>query len=288
VNYFARVVTNGLSLKEDIYEELITVHKVNSIEITLDGTAESHDARRHTKSKEKTFDIIFANLLKIVDRENFAAECNINIRCNADERNADYVIPLIELLASHGLHKKVNFYIAAVYSWGNDAHLLTPKEEMANREIDWFLAMKQHGFPVNPLPGRTRVVCTTVMRHNEVFDAFGNIYNCTEVPYVPAYDGGKYATGHLMNHEEVKPDHEIPFLDWNDKILSKDKSIWCWNCRILPVCGGRCPKNWDEGIPPCPIMKFNMEDRIGLAYYICKEKVKDVTTDEPAAEPAGV
>jgi uncharacterized protein len=278
--YYARIVTNGLSLKEEVYEELISDHKINFIEITLDGTEEFHDQRRHTKSKGETFKIIFNNILKIVNRPNFKQECTLSIRCNADSRNADNIIPFIEFLASHNLQDKVNFYIAPVYSWGNDAHLLTPKDDFAIREIDWLLALKENNFPVFPLPGRVHSVCTAVMEHDEVIDAYGNIFNCTEVPLVPTYNSGKYQIGKLATHDTFIPANEKPFVNWNDKILSKDETLWCWNCRIFPVCGGRCPKNWIEGIPPCPVMKFNMEDRVALTYYICKEETLDPLSKE--------
>lgn len=280
-NYTSRVVTNGLSLKEDIYEELVNDHKITFIEITLDGTEEYHDNRRHTKSKEKTFNIIFNNLLKIVDRPNYKKECRLSVRCNADQRNSEGVIPLIELLAKHELQDKINFYIAPVYSWGNDAHLLTPKDDFAVKEIDWLLAMKENKFPVYPLPGRIHTVCTAVVKDDEVIDAFGNIYNCTEVPLVPAYEDGRYIIGHLAKPEDIVDPSQKPFTNWNDKVLNKDDGIWCWKCKIFPVCGGRCPKNWVEGIPPCPVTKYNMEDRIALTYYLCKEDTKDPLAKEP-------
>lgn len=275
--YYSRIVTNGLALKEALYKELVFKHKINSIEITLDGTAEFHDSRRHTKSKAKTFDIIFKNILKIVNRPNFNSECSMNIRCNADERNVDGVVPLIELLAFHKLQGKINFYIAPVYSWGNEAHLLTPKNDFASHEIDWLIAMKENGFPIFPLPGRNNVVCTSVMPNDEVVDSYGNVYNCTEVPLVPIYnDIKKYQTGHVFDEFDPMLPNEKPFLDWNDRIADKDEKLWCWNCKILPNCGGRCPKNWIENIPPCPVMKFNMEDRMALMYYLCKESVTEL------------
>ncbi|MDP5169623.1 MAG: SPASM domain-containing protein [Bacteroidia bacterium] len=280
LQYDARMVTNGLSLKEKIYEELVHDLKISYFEITLDGTDEFHDERRFTKKgRGKSFDIIFSNILKITSRPNYHDEARIAIRCNADEQNAAGVIPLIELLGEHNLQDKVNFYIAAVYSWGNDAHLRTPIEEFAVWEIDWFLAMKENKLGVYPIPERVYSVCTAVMPNDEVVDPYGNLYNCTEVPLVPTYEG-RYTTGHINEFDNLIKPEDKPWNDWNDRILAKDDRYWCSGCKIFPVCGGRCPKNWDDGIPPCPVMKFNMEDRLALTYYLCKEQVSDVALDE--------
>lgn len=282
--YWSKIVTNGLALKESIYEELVHQYQVKSIEITLDGTAEFHDTRRYTKSKDKTFDIIFNNILKITARPEYSNETRIVIRCNADERNVEGVVPLIELLAAHNLQQKIFFYIAPVYSWGNDAHLKTPVNDFALHEIDWYLAMHKHKFPVSALPGRVYSVCTSVMPHDELMDSYGNIYNCTEVPMVPAYDDGRYQIGHVSEGDDKLDKKPKPFLDWNDLVLNKDKRIWCWGCKIFPVCGGRCPKNWMENIPPCPVMKFNMEDRMALTYYLFKEQLTNLEDTDSLPE----
>ena len=36
--------------------------------------------------------------------------------------------------------------------------------------------------------------------------------------------------------------------------------------RMLPTCGGGCPKEWEEGRIPCPTPKFNIEQRMVLSY----------------------
>ncbi len=67
--YYSDIITNGLSLKPNIYKKLITDCKISHYQITLDGLAESHDQRRHTKKGEETFDIIFNNVLNAVNTQ---------------------------------------------------------------------------------------------------------------------------------------------------------------------------------------------------------------------------
>jgi uncharacterized protein len=270
IAYSAHMVTNGLSLKQAVFEELYQEYKISRFEVTLDGDAESHDNRRHTKAGEKTFDLILKNLVDVAHSPVYAGKGYLlTIRCNVDSRNIDRVVPLIKLLASKGLSDKVRFYTAPVYSWGNDAHLLSlEKAAYGEREIDFMLAQLQYGFKVVPLPSLSPIVCIAVSKDAEVIDSQGQIYNCTEIPLVPLYESADYLLGNVRKQPEVSL-QERAFHDWPGEIES-NKALWCSTCRMLPVCGGGCPKAWREGNPPCPPAKSNIEDRLALAYLYTK------------------
>lgn len=275
--YMSHLVSNGLSLKSEIYQELASEMDCTFIEITLDGTKEFHDQRRDTKLKESTFDIIFSNLLSIVNREDYPINnCYISVRCNVDDRNKDGVVPLIKLLSEHKLQDKIRFYTARVYSWGNEAHLLTANDSYSVDEIDWFIELYNAGFNFSILPRTNPVVCSAVTPDYELIDPWGKVYNCTETPLVPFY-GSEYVIGNISKDiTNVKPFEQRPYTDWYDRIQDKKNEIYCTTCKILPVCGGRCPKSWMDGIPPCPSMKFNMEDRLILSYIHSKTTIKEL------------
>jgi uncharacterized protein len=271
ITYSSKIVTNGLSLKENVFEELICELNCREMEITLDGIAEFHDQRRHTKLKEKTFDIIYNNLKRIIDREDFLQlNCKLSIRCNVDKRNWEGVSPLIQLLGENGFANKIAyFYPIGVYSWGNDAHLgsLT-KEEFAAKELDWLIEMIHNGFKPSLLPGRVRQVCLAVSPSSEMVDAYGNVFNCTEVSYVPKYKESGFVLGNIKDQENILSHR--PLMDWNDKIL-RQETVSCSNCNMLPVCGGACPKSWGEGMRACPSNKFNIKEKMMLSYLATKE-----------------
>jgi len=268
--YSAKLVTNGLSLKEPIFLDLVQKYGVNSIEVTLDGTAEYHDARRHTKEGLSTFNLIFQNLVKIYNRPDFKElACPISIRCNVDERNNESVVPLIKLLAAHNLQDKIAyFYVAPIHAWGNDAHKLSlEKQVFAEQEIDWIVEQFKHGFTPSLLPGLNPVVCLSVTPDAEVFDAFGNVFDCTEVPYVETYEGTEYVLGNINNGLNSLSKHRT-LLSFNDEII--DGKYPCTSCQMLPVCGGSCPKSWREGMAACPTNKFNIKDKLLMQYAIKK------------------
>ncbi len=257
MGYSAKVVTNGVSLTPATATELVEQLGVNSIEVTLDGTRDNHDARRHTKKGSGSFDRIFSNLVAIRDLElSFA----LSIRCNVDRANADGVSELIDLLSEQQFQKRASFYTAPVHSWGNDAHMASlSREEYASREIEWLALQIERGFRPSLAPSRRTSVCLAVDEESEVVDAYGEIFNCTEVPYVPAY-----GTPNMFGLGPVTQDREPKrhFTDFADRIA--DGTYPCQTCAMLPTCGGACPKLWQEGLVPCPSTKLNIGQRLLL------------------------
>ncbi|MCZ8023863.1 MAG: radical SAM protein [Flavobacterium sp.] len=276
IKYSSKVVTNGLSLKPQIYRELAEELNVRSIEVTLDGTADYHDGHRYTKNGGSSFDLIYKNLLEIFSLPDYKEiNCAISIRCNVDKRNWSDVSNLINKISNDNFQDKIShFYPIGIYSWAkNDAHdnALT-KEEFAEKEIDWLIELIQAGFKVNLLPARQKQVCAAVDPGFEMYDAFGNIFNCTEVSYSSAYENTPYILGNLKKPEEVS--QVKPLVDWNEEsVITK---FPCGTCKMLPVCGGSCPKSWHEDMRACPTSKFNIKQKLALAYINHKTNIREL------------
>jgi len=255
-SYSSKIVTNGVALTESVAKELVDEHRVQEIEVTLDGLAADHDCRRPTKSGGPSFDRIMANLEALASRSDL--DVHVTVRCNVDKSNADGVSLLIEKIATLG--SRLSFYVAPVHSWGNDAHLnaLSP-EDFGAREIEWLTQMISLGMNPRLLPTVRPIVCMAVQPDAELIDAYGNVFNCTEVSYVPKYQ----ETFTIRAAGGEKDDSRWRILgSFNDKILAGKYP--CSECAMLPVCGGRCPKQWAEGVAPCPSAKFNIGDRLRL------------------------
>lgn len=272
LKYSAKMVTNGLSLKKPIFFDLVENHKVKNFEITLDGTEKHHDLRRHTKLKQKTFDLIFRNLKEIVNDERFDdLNVDIVVRCNVDQSNYMSTFDLMELLDNENILNKISFYTAPIHSWGNDAHLKSLSlDEYAQFQIKEFIALmnRKHEFAI--IPGKkTHIVCTSLKENAEVFDANGDVYNCTEISQVPAYENDDFFKVAKL-YDESYSNKKRPYSEWNDEVLNGD--FPCAGCKILPICGGACPKLWKENISPCPAIKYNIEERLLLEFYKNKDK----------------
>lgn len=264
--YEASMTTNGLALTEKVAVELVKEHALRSVTISLDGTREFHDARRPTKNGTGTFDPIFSNVVALAGRQDLDVE--IKIRSNVDRRNCEAVIPLLKMLAGACIQKRIKFYVAPIHSWGNDAHKLSlTATEFAEQEMEWFGEMVRLGFGVGLLPTLQPVVCLAVRPHGTLIDATGTLFNCTEVSYVPAYGNpNRFAIGHVATGESGQNRNLLG--DFNARVERGEYP--CSTCRMLPVCGGACPKAWLEGHEPCPSAKTNIEDRLLLSYALTR------------------
>lgn len=260
--YGAFIVTNGLALTPSVATQLVRECAVHRITITLDGVAEYHDSRRHLKDGRPTFQRIFANLVALAQRSDLQVQ--IDVRSNVDRFNFGGISPLLRLFVDHGIHQRINYYVEPIHSWGNDAHTrsLGP-EEFAELEVGWLAEMMSLGFRVGVLPGLVPIVCLAVRPDAEVVDATGTLFNCTEVSYVPAYGvPNRFAIGSLDAGEVAERRETLGAF--HDRVLRGE--VPCVSCRMLPVCGGACPKAWLEGHAPCPSAKTNIETRLLLAY----------------------
>ncbi|WP_129021444.1 radical SAM/SPASM domain-containing protein [Edaphocola flava] len=271
LDYSAKIVTNGLSLKREIFFDLLLNHKVDEFEITLDGTATYHDQRRHTKEGNHTFDIILNNLKSIVNDERFAQhKPTLIIRSNIDKNNYESITELVELLEQENIFKYAKFYLAPIHSWGNDAHFTSLSDtEFADIELEMKLQLLAKGYPIQFVPGQQKnIVCMSLKDNAELFDAEGNLFNCSEVSQVPVYENNNNQhriAQYTHSSNELIDETFRPFSNWNDTILKGE--VPCSTCKILPICGGQCPKLWHEGIQACPSVKFNFPDRIVAQFY---------------------
>lgn len=263
-DFRAKLVTNGLGLTPAISRELVDQLDVDRVEITLDGLAEDHDSRRMTKTGRPTFERIYRNLRDLARLP--AEDVAISVRCNVDKHNATAVIPLVEKLALDQLQYRIEFYLAYVHSWGNDADSRALSlEEFSQLEMECFRVMFRLGFALALLPPRKPITCMALRPSADLTDAFGNLFSCTEVSYVPSYGyPNRYQIGTLSGGETEGVRTSLTRFTAE---LADDR-LPCSSCALLPVCGGSCPKQWLEGRKPCPAARINIKDRLALQHEV--------------------
>lgn len=194
LNYISDMVTNGLSLKSNVFETLVKECLVTDYQITIDGIAESHDKRRITKSGEPTFDIIIKNIMDVTSMDIYSEyNCNIQIRVNVDKTNCQYVEPLIHFIKDKNLQSKVSMYFAPIVDFGsnNASKNSLNRKFFSEKEIEWLYLCYEGGIKINILPERVYGVYMVENKDSEVYDVFGNIYACWEFPYDKQYSKGE-------------------------------------------------------------------------------------------------
>lgn len=88
------IVTNGYNLNEELAKKFFHLG-INNYQITIDGDKEFHDKARPLKNGKGSFDIVFKNIMNIL-------ECNKNsknilrLRVNINDDNYQGIIPLLK------------------------------------------------------------------------------------------------------------------------------------------------------------------------------------------------
>jgi uncharacterized protein len=80
--------------------------------------------------------------------------------------------------------------------------------------------MFEAGFTPSILPGRTKQVCMAVSSESEMYDPYGNIFNCTEVSLTDFYENTPYTLGNLKNNPPEFDKVHRPLTNWNDTLLT--------------------------------------------------------------------
>ena len=274
IKYLSHITTNGYALTPAKYQELKDEFNCVRIEITLDGTKEFHDVHRYTVNHKGSFDRIYGNLINIVKSSSYDKEkCRINVRCNVDERNLEGVIPLLEMFNDEHLQDKIFFYSTCVVSWAhNGAGVEKAWKKMGKKTTEYLVYMIEHNFEAEILPNRTApYMCIGTIPESEMYDAYGNIFDCSETAYSSVYANSQFDLGNLKDNPDLTIKRSV--LNNVPQMLVEGKVERCRECKFYPLCGGLCPLALSEDQPRCPSFVYNIEDRmlIDMAYRTRKK-----------------
>ncbi len=263
LTYEAMVVTNGFLLDGEA-ARLLAARKVKTVQITLDGVPEHHDARRHLLSRKGTFSRIARNLREVVDA---APELGLSIRVNIDDRNADEIHRLLDLLAELGLghRKNLKVYFAPVEAMTEGCHEIQEaclsKSDYGQLEADLY----RHGFDLGlttlPYPPRFHGTCAAIKPKGFVILPTGDVHKCWDtVSWSEKRVGTIFDIPGL-----VKSEMAMRWLRW-----TPFDNETCRNCKLLPNCAGACAYKFvhagdtrgEAAVLPCPSWKYNIKERL--------------------------
>jgi len=272
-DYSSQMTTNGYCLNTKVLEKCVSLN-ISSFEITLDGPQKIHDNKRYTKSGEGSFDRIMENLDSIFSSQYYEMnqkKIKITIRVNVDRENSHSIMELADLLIEKNyLSKLGTFYLAPVFSFGNDAHLGGVEEnEFGKIQMEFYLKLIQNKFPVRIIPKPNYSgFCVAQSKNSEVIDANGDLSICTEVSYVPKYDRNEspFFLGDI--HRKNSEFKERSSNYWISELRKNEE---CNSCLFLPLCVGGCLKRRGEKVEKCPPYKYNFNERLLLSAFLHKQ-----------------
>ncbi len=276
------IVTNGYTLST--YIDILKTANIREIQVTLDGTKEVHNSRRHTKTKQPTFEAIVTGI------DNALAEnIPINLRVVVDGENindlpniAQFAIekgwttnPLFktQIGRNYELHScQANniqlFDRASLYE--KMYELITEHPHILEFHAPAYSISKflfEQGKMPHPLfdacPG-----CKTEW----AFDYTGKIYPCTAMVGKKGEEVGTYYPAISLHSSAIK--------EWENRDITSIPQ--CSNCSLSMLCGGGCAavaKNKSGQIlsPDCrPVDRLLS---MGISLYFEKEIISDSTTN---------
>lgn len=220
------MVTNGFLFTPELVE-MIDQIGVLKVQITLDGLKEHHDARRHLRNGQGTFDKIFDNL-KLFEEYSI----RVDIRMNVDNENCKDYIGLQQKIAALD-NPNIILYPSPVEDINPD----TINEVSAFMTFDEFEKFA-HGIcqEGDATSAATKVLddrycyCQAETENSYVIDELGNCYKCWD-------QVGRIETScfNITNIEEKNYSNIVKFMAWEP---FRDEK--CGQCVFLPVCFGGC------------------------------------------------
>jgi uncharacterized protein len=263
LSYEAMVVTNGFLL-DGAAARSLAARKVKTVQVTLDGVPEHHDARRHLLSKKGTFSRIAQNLREVVDA---APDLGLSIRVNIDDRNADEIHRLLDLLGELGLGHRNNLkvYFAPVEAMTEGCHEIQEaclsKSAYGQLEAE----LHRHGFELGltslPYPPRFHGTCAAIKPKGFVILPSGDVHKCWDTVSSPDKKVGTIFDIAGL----VKSEMAMRWLRW-----TPFDNETCRNCKLLPSCAGACAYKFihaddtrgEAAVLPCPSWKYNIKERL--------------------------
>jgi len=266
--YSATLTTNGTLLTMRKLRQLHHEYAVGEVCITLDGPEEVHDTHRPLKSGLPSYRRILAFLKELRAAADEFPKLSMILRVNVDARNRHTVPRLLEELAAAGMdHPMFRLELHGVYAWSNDVSgIRLGPDELAEDEVGWIRHAVELGLDHAVLPrARAGRICPAVSRSEEVLSSTGNVFSCTEHPLVDEHErNDAVSTVVALPTPTLRPAGR--YDNWHDRLAAAE--LPCGNCELLPVCGGSCPKHWEEGDPPCPPLKRNTQQRMDLVAHL--------------------
>ncbi|MDR5597866.1 radical SAM/SPASM domain-containing protein [Paenibacillus larvae] len=257
VHYYAGITTNGYLLDKDTFEQLLDLNVV-SYQITLDGTAETHNTYRAGRFGEKTFDKILSNLIAM---KQFSSNFTVVLRSNINNEVSAVMNDYISLVSNIFVEdpRFILHFIPIQNLKGEqkaDIHLCDTKDL-----FPLYNKAKKEGFEFNFYkqylrPGGSQ--CYASNPSSYVIGSDGMIYKCTV-----AFNNPYNHVGDLLENGQMILDQERWSL-WITGGVNEDPM--CTKCFFRPSCqGNACPlERIESNKTPCPPIKKSLKNYVKL------------------------
>lgn len=258
----AGIVTNGYLLDQAKIERLDDL-RITSVQITLDGSEQTHNQRRTLRNGGATYEQILHNIDLLMDS---GWKGNCAIRVNVDKTNRHEYVTLHKELLRRYKGRNLSVYPGHVNTFEGhdyDQQCGICNSDWSNFQFDGYrkdgITPRGGFFPASGAHN----TCIATSHQGYVVGPKGELYKCWE-------DVGK-------QDMVIGSVHEEPFLT-SPELLTRytigtdpHSDSECLECKVFPVCGGGCVNKrmrvqqfGEGGLDYCSPLKESLEQYLDL------------------------
>ena len=233
------IITNGYLINQEVID-FFKETNLNSIQITLDGIKEHHNATRYLKkTKQGTFDQIIENIGAIVEN---LPKCRVSIRVNVNKKTADDYVELCKLLYERFTTPYLSAYPGIIREETNDKTSICYRCLLNDDLIPYYKKIQEKGGAVRLFPVAKAKGCMINTLNSYVVGPEGELYKCWD----HVGDQSK-----IIGFTTKRQGTNQAFLGRCMNELSAFDDAACKDCPVFPICSGGCSwhryKNKFEG-----------------------------------------
>jgi len=240
IPFYLSTTTNGYFINKEVGKEIVEMG-FRSFQITLDGNKEYHDKVKFQNGCESTFDHVLRNIDGLISN---SKDVFVSLRINYANKNlTEKIVEQVNKFIQPEHRSNITISPHKVWQEEPDPDF----KQSINRILDRF---NEAGYKVqrwNPAVGY--VPCYASREYFTTINYNGHLLKCTACDdlYLDSPRG------------EINDDGS---LHWNDNFDIKYKEASyenerCLNCKSLPLCMGRCPRDHFNGYDNC---KYDNQD----------------------------
>ena len=237
------IVTNGYLIDDEIIE-FFNMANLNKIQITLDGTKDSHNRTRYLKyGKKPTYDKVIENIIKVATR---LTDCVVSVRINISRSNSRDFVSMSKYFDSLGL-KNISPYPGFIRENTPDNRSFCRNCLDGNNLALFYNSLKSEGIRYLSVPKYQNKGCMVNHINSYIIGPDGELYKCWN-------DFGNEEKI-IGNISDTKMSNKYLFHRYMHE-LSAFSDAECKDCLLFPICTGGC--SWYRNKNKFEDGKFNL------------------------------
>lgn len=236
IEFSSSISTNATLATSNVGEQ---IYKLNfsQITISIDGPPKIHNQRRFYQNKEGSFKDVIKGI------NNISQFSKVILRVNIDKINIKGFEELLQELTKCLEYKaNVSIYLKPILP-GQDCCIdesMYTDLEFFKVEEDLISLTKNFGFKTEFHPGFEKATrCPAYQLNSFMIDPKLNMFKCSKHIGVESKRVGYIDSKGIMKIEDVSTIYKYTNY-------SPFNNVECKECKVLPLCYGKCPVRWEE------------------------------------------